>query len=116
MLARLDPRRLGKRAGAVAEPCGHDHGARDAPSPGTRKDPGDGRGRRHDDDQIRRPRQILDPGDAWLAVDLAVFRVDEQDRPRKARLAQIPQHRVPERALALACTNECDRARFEDLF
>ena len=51
-----------------------------------------------------------------IAVDLAVFRVDELDRPGKPRLAQVPQHRSPERALARACADERDRARLEDLF
>jgi len=115
VLARLDPRRLGKRAGAVAEPCGHDHGARDAPSAGARNDPRDGRCRRHDHDQIRDRRQILDPGDAWLAVDVAVFRVDEQDRPGKSRLAQVTQHGVPERPLPWARADERNRAWVEDL-
>jgi len=53
VLARLGPRCLGKRAGAVTEPGGHDHGARNPPSPSARNDPGDRRSRRHDDDRIR---------------------------------------------------------------
>jgi len=86
VLARLDPRRLSERRLPVAEPGGDDHGGAGALSAGAGDDPGHGRGRRGDDDEIRNRRQILDPRGARLAVDLAVFRVDEQDRTRESRL------------------------------
>src|SRR5947209_5306433 len=65
--------------------------------------------------QFGRGGQVLEAGHAGEAVDRGMLRVDAPDRPRKARLAQVPQHGTAERALAGACPDERDRARLEEL-
>src|SRR5215216_4744914 len=75
-----------------------------------------GRRWRRDNDQVRRLRQILDPGDATQAVDLPVLGIDEINRRGKPRCAHVAQYCAPERPLAWARADERDRAGREELF
>ena len=83
VLARLQPYLFGERAGAMPEPGGDDERCGDSLATSACDNPGDCRRRRRDDNQIRDLRQILNPRHARLAVNLAVFRVNEQNRPGK---------------------------------
>ena len=109
MAARFEPRGLGERAFPMPEPGGDDHGGGDALPAGARDDVRNGRRRRHDNDEVRRLRQILDPRDAGQAVDLAVLGIDEVDRPGKPasrRFRSTMRPSEPSRGLAPMSASE----------
>ena len=87
VLARLEPCLFGERAGAMAEPGGDDDGAAATPlRPALAMIPGTVAGGVVTIIRSGTCVRSSIRGHARLAVDLAVFRVNEQNRPGKPRL------------------------------
>ena len=88
----------------------HDRGAR-PPCPKLRNECGERSGRRDDDGQIRCSRERGNGRVAVAALDGAVLRVDEPNRPGKSTRQQIARGDQPDAAGPRAGTDQRHRAR-----
>ena len=90
--ARNRPALIGKRAGAVAKPCGENDAERRALLR-RRRDRGRHGSRRHDDDgDIGRGRQLVIGFARWNALDRVVARIDEMNGAGKTAAAKVPEY------------------------
>jgi hypothetical protein len=98
---------------AFAEAGGDDDGRPAAALPKLGDQPRHGLRRRGDDGEVGNHRQLGDRAVVEGRAHRLLVRVDRHDRPRKARLEQVPRQNLADRARLVARPDERDRLRLE---